>query len=274
MNSKLKVILVIIMLSILAALLSGCFLRNTFGNVVFVDSISDHVDLLINAAFTNATVAICRSEEYGFYTCKYFIGGVEATSTFYLMSEFGFFGILIDPVVLQVPEGATDILATYDDGSGLQPLLQKTVTSFNVQPGVQVTAEAGHKFLILELPPSATSTLPIDDPVNGDEFDFNISYKLSVPKSQASDPVLVKAMLTGKVVVNEHTYYVPIYPCVTDFASVPALEIPQSENLVNLETALGDLINQSGDMTCFHKEYDFSSPPPPPAKLYLPLVLK
>lgn len=273
MNSKLKVILVIIMLSILAALLSGCFLRNTYGNVVYVDSISDYVDLILNAVFTNATVAVCRTEDVG-YDCRYFIGGIQATSTFYLLSEFGLFGVMIDPVILQVPEGATDILATYDDGSGMQPLVQITRTSFNAQPGVQVTAEAGHKFLILELPPSATSTLPIDDPVNGAAFDFNISYKLTVPKSQASDPVFVKAMLTGKVVVNEHIYYVPLYPCVTDFASVPALEIPQSENLVNLEPALGDLINQSGDMTCFHKVYDFSSAPPPPVKLQLPLVLK
>ena len=45
-----------------------------------------------------------------FYGCTYIITGADGlpigiTSTFELVSEYGFFGLLIDPLILQVPAG-------------------------------------------------------------------------------------------------------------------------------------------------------------------------
>lgn len=43
--------------------------------------------------------------------------------------------------------------------------------------------------------------------------------------SGSLEPVSSKMMLAGKVTINQHDYYVPLVPCVTNFASVPGLNV-------------------------------------------------
>lgn len=260
----------ILLIGITASLLSGCVLRSLWGNVIAVEDISDHVDEIITAVFTNATVAVCRSEPEGLFSCRYFVDGQQVTSTVYLLSEYGLAGVLIDPLILQVPADVTDITATYDDGSGSKPLVGRYVESFKVTPDTTVTAETGQTFLILELPPSATASLPSGDPQNGPQYDLSLQFKRVKPISAPVEPIMVKMMLTGKVVINEHVFYVPILPCVTDFADIPALEIPQSDNPVDLVSAVGNLIATGSSVTCNHKGYFFNNVPSPPSKVFLP----
>jgi hypothetical protein len=63
-------------------------------------------------------------------------------------------------------------------------------------------------------------------------------------------------------------------PCVTDFASIPSVEIPLSTAPVNLQPALGDLIGLGGDVVCDHKAYYFDNVPPPPDKIFLPVAIR
>jgi hypothetical protein len=101
-----------------------------------------------------------------------------------------------------------------------------------------------------------------------------LTFTRTQPIGVPIDPVLVKILLAGKVVINEHPYYVSMLPCLTDFASIPALEIPQSDIPVDLEPAIGDLIALGGNVVCDHHAYYFDNVPPPPLKIYLPVIIR
>jgi len=81
-------------------------------------------------------------------------------------------------------------------------------------------------------------------------------------------------MFTGKVVVQGFTYYVPLLPCVTDFADVPAFELPLASTPADLKPAFHNIL-QAGNLGCFHKGYIFTAPPPYTLdnSLFLPFVL-
>jgi uncharacterized repeat protein (TIGR01451 family) len=237
MKSTRQKLLLLGLVGILAFTLSGCFLRSVVGHV-FVESISEEVDLNIAAFKANATTAICRERNLGdgvtAIECTYYFTGEglfpSVTSTAELVSEFGLFGAVVDPLILQVPEGATTFQATYDDGAGPQDLLINVADSFSVQPGVSVYAEPGWKFVILEFPPGVLSTLPTGDPRDdGKEFDFDLRFQ--VPEL---DIVELKPMYTGKVEAGGEDYYIPLLPCVTDFSRIPPFELHPSEFPQNL----------------------------------------
>jgi hypothetical protein len=70
-------------------------------------------------------------------------------------------------------------------------------------------------------------------------------------------------MLAGKVQVNGQTFYLPLLPCTTDFAKVPALTIPAAATLQDLSSAMLALLPQLQALRCNGTVYDFSIPPPP-----------
>ncbi len=90
------------------------------------------------------------------------------------------------------------------------------------------------------------------------------------PIADPIPPVSVKVRLAGKVEINWHKYYV-LLPCVTDFSTIPALEIPQASSPVDLQPAVGALL-QGTDATCDHQAYYFNNVPPPPPASFLPVV--
>jgi hypothetical protein len=264
----------ILLVCSLSTLLTACALRSLFGNVIIVDDIENEVNEIITTVFSNSTAAVCLSTDYGFYECTYIIDGDIITSTLYLLSEFGITGVLIDPLILQLLADASVITSTYDLGSGPQPLNTTSTMSFYVTPDITVTAEADRRFIILELPASVTGSLPPGDPDHGLEIQYSLGFKRQQPISSPIEPMNIKVMLAGKVTVNENNFYLPTLPCVTDFASIPTLEIPQSDTPVNLQPAVGDLIRLGGDVVCDHKAYYFNSLPQPPLKNYLPFATR
>jgi hypothetical protein len=264
-------VLSILLSFFLAALLTGCALRSLFGNVIIVEDIENEVNEIITTVFSDSTAAVCLSTDYGFYECTYIIDGDIITSTLYLLSEFGITGVLIDPLILQVPADVSKVKALYDDGSGDKPLSVINTGHFQVMPGTAVTAEVGQKFLILELPSSVTNNLPEGNPSTAPEFSYSLSFTRTQPITSPIQPMNIKMMLAGKVTVRGHNYYVPTLPCVTDFASIPALGVPQSNTLVNLQPAVGALLQQ-GNAVCDHEGYYFDNVPPPPHLLYLPFA--
>lgn len=276
MNRVRKLSGLAILLVVMAAGLSGCFLRLTLGHVVITDDIGEKVDLVVGAVFSESTVAACYDPGFGeALQCNYVLDGEQLGSTFYLVTEFGVQGLMIDPLVVQLPEDAFDINATYDDGSGPQPAVVRVQPSFYAQADILIEAEPGHTFAILEFPPSVSAGITGSDPETGPQFDFTFGFKQYKPSDAPDEAVPLKAMFTGKVVSQGFTYYVPLLPCVTDFAQVPAFDLPVSGAAVDLKPAFHSLL-QAGVAGCNHKAYYFDAPPPVTydQTLYLPFVLR
>lgn len=274
MFTKLRFPARILLVCALPVLLTACVLRSLFGNVIIVSDIGEEVNEIIATVFSDSTAAVCLDTDYGFYECTYIIDGEIITSTLYLLGDYGITGVLIDPVILQAPQEAGEIMATYDLGDGPEPLSVAVRQSFNVTPDVIVSAETNQQFFILELPASVANTLPPGSPQNGTPITYTLSFKQVQPIADPIDPVSVKVLLAGKVTINGHHYYVPILPCVTDFAGIPAIEIPQSNTPVNLESTVGNLIRQGEDFLCDHDAYYFANVPPPPQQVFLPSIIR
>src|SRR3989337_591849 len=134
MRKRLRPILILLLVCVLSTLLTACALRSLFGNVIIVEDIEEEVNEIITTVFSDSTAAVCLSTDYGFYECTYIIDGDIITSTLYLLSEYGITGVLIDPVILQVPEDVTVVTATYDGGSGSKPLSKRITHSFQITP--------------------------------------------------------------------------------------------------------------------------------------------
>lgn len=269
MRPILKHLLVGSLLCAMAVFTSGCLLR--------ILIIGGGLTGGEGRVFSNSQgdIALCDEEtlkEDGstVVNCRYAIAGVDGedpvmfiTSTVELLSDFGFLGVMIDPVILQVPQAVTNFTGTYDDGGGAgpQPLVITTMNAFPVQPGVDVSAESGNKFIIVELPDSVAATLPTGGSQNGAPFNF--AFAFDAPGFTSID---VKAMFTGKVVVNGQTFYAPLLPCVTDFASIPSVAIPTTTGDVDLLPAIVTLLEQlaqGGDNPgCNSQVYNFTPPTP------------
>ncbi|CAG0927908.1 hypothetical protein TFLX_00689 [Thermoflexales bacterium] len=263
------------LLSLAALLLTGCFLHGLFGNTIIVDNLGDEITEIVNAIIGNSTVAVCRSPDAPRYDCTYIVDGEEISSTVYLVSEFGLAGVLIDPVILQVPANVISVTATFTPAGGSgQPAITSMRQTFEMQPYKPITAEVGTQFLIMDFPDSVASTITATNPISGLHFDFALSFAQRQPISQTVEPVSVKAMLTAKVVSRGHTYYAPLFPCVTSFADIPSLTLPLTETLVNLQTSIGDVIRQGGVLPCNNKVYNYVNTPPPDRLIFLPLILR
>jgi hypothetical protein len=241
---------------LVAALASGgCFLRLLFGSVAQRDSDFGIVFIAtIGGTFgptatcdidrTDGTLVDCTYSFVDFASDLSFV----STSSAELIEEFGVLGLFIDPLIVQVPVGASNFVGTISDGSGPQAIPITEVASFEAQAGTTVFPEAGHKFVILDLPASLLAALA-SSPLAG-PFTFQLEFQ--VPSLAAVD---VKAMFTGKVEVGGHTYYPPMLPCTTDFASVPTIQIPVSGTPVNLLTPLIGTLRQN-DPGCTGQVYD------------------
>lgn len=279
---KIRSLLSAVLLSLTALLLTGCFLRSMFGRVVVVEDFSTEINEIITAIFGDASVAVCSvpsvpgvSSAVGF-NCTYIIDGEELSSTVSLVSEFGLEGVLLDPVILQVPDNVISITATFTPtgGSG-QPAVTLVRQTFEMLPFKPITAEVGTKFLIMDFPDSVAAMITTTNPIGGPHFDFALSFAQQQPISQTIEPVNVKAMLTAKVVSRGHVYYAPLFPCVTSFADIPSMTIPVTDTLANLKVEVGDLIRLGSVLPCNHKVYDYTNTPPPPQfRVYLPIILR
>ena len=178
-------------------------------------------------------------------------GETDSTSTVDLISEFGIFGIIVDPVIVQVPENATLATATVDDGTGPQDLVFTETQSFKVTPGVQSTAEPGQKFWIFDLPPAIEAALPTRP--NFQDFDFNLDYNLP---PGATLPLTIKAIFAGRVEVGGETFYFPLLPCTSDFSQIPAFQINSVMNIFDL---LFFAFNNPNLVGCDNQVYDFTA---------------
>ena len=249
-----RTVLSLLLAVVSASTLSGCLLRFLTGQVQSFEE-------LIDGSFTaGANLSYCEEEEgevpgSTFVSCTYYISEGGTTSTADLLRDQGVFGVVIDPLILQLPTASGGVSGTWDDGDGQgpRPLLVSAATSFLAAPGRTVTAEPGQIFWIIDLPDSATANLPMGQPFSGPQFDFTLN--LNTAPAASFD---VKAMLTGRIEVAGETYFMPMLPCTTDFAQVPTISIPVPTNGSIFHLVQAALI-QAGQVSCTGQVYDFRS---------------
>lgn len=241
---------------------SACFLRLALTRVD-VTTIGDEVTQVLNAVFGNVTVAVCADLRGTFpdttVDCTYVFGDPDefptVVSTAELIHDFGLFGVIIDPVILQVPLDVTDVSGTFaKTGEASRPLVISAVSSFFAGPGVEVMPEPGRKFIIVDFPADALSAL-----TGSNTFDFTLQLSRSLPASPPPPSTIsLKAMLTGKVEAGSQTFYLPLFPCVTDFSVIPALNIPVNATQTSILPQLVTLVGRNANLACHNPTYDFT----------------
>ena len=240
----------LVCIAILLSLTSGCFFRSLVGYVDGRGGVSLSGNVVVS--FCNFDIDLPT-----FYGCNYTIRDngvpIEITSTFELVTNLGIFGALIDPMIFQLPANATNLRGTYNNAGADQPLLISLTNSFFVRPDLIITPEPGTQFAVLELPDSVIQAI---DP-NGEGFDFTLQF--DVPPDQAKT-LSVKPMLTARVDRLGGRFYLPVFPCVTDFAQIPEVQIPVDSFFQDLRVPAAAIINQAGDLACDSVVYDFTGP--------------
>ncbi len=251
-------------------ILSGCFIRTMIGGVGTLPS-----DRLIVTFGTDSNFAFCVRQELEdssgtVFDCQYwFIDRsdseeglvIEVVSTFELISEFGLFGVLIDPLILQVPENVSNYSGNLRRSAGDNPvpLVITQTDSFNVDSTTTVDAETGNTFLIVEIPDELIPELGLEegDARIGPAFFLELEFEL-----EGTPPVEVKPMASVRVDIGDDRYYVPTVPCVTDFANVPTIQIPEGTN-VDLGPQMLDAFFEAlraDNLVCDGNQYSFDPP--------------
>ncbi len=153
---------------------------------------------------------------------------------------------LYDPLIVQVPASMSNFAGSIAVGPpGITPgtPLQITagLTSVPIDATTDLVAEAGTQLVIIDF----------QAPQNAPFGQYTLTFQFSGTATS------IKLLFAGKVgvgVAEEKAgppYYLPIYPCVTSFANVPAIPIP----LVSLTQLLPIIATTQG---CVGKIYDLT----------------
>jgi hypothetical protein len=169
-----------------------------------------------------------------------------------------------DPIILQVPADASVDIATFQVGTASRPLVVTVAPSFETGPGSTVLAEPGKTFLIVELPADVIENIGTTDPAEGPEFSFTLQYTSGDIAASS-----FKAMMSLKVVEEDHSYYLPLLPCVADFSQIPATDLPGSLTPTSLLPALASLLKATSGRPCQGQLYDLRTIPAG-GKVFLP----
>ena len=97
-----------------------------------------------------------------------------------LISEFGLFGVLIDPIIVQVPANATVVSATYSGVAGSGALEVTNVTGgLRADATTRINPEPGQRLVVLDFPTPS----PL---IAGQTYDFSLD--LSLPGQRDAGP--------------------------------------------------------------------------------------
>lgn len=180
--------------------------------------------------------------------CSLGFGNVAYTSiftmVFFLIANLeAAEGSMMDPVVVQVPAGATGFRGTYTDGAGASGALAITagLTQLPIDANSSLVAEAGMQLVLIDFP-SPFATAP-------GAYRYTFDYDGGTNS--------IKAITVGVLQANGRTYYPPISSCITSFAEVPPIAIPESATPVDVAPqSLGTPI------PCAEKTYSFPAAAP------------
>ena len=144
--------------------------------------------------------------------------------------------------ILETPEGASDFVATYDNGRGTggRVLVTSGLAALPVDSRTSLVAEPGMQLVLLELPGDAGADT------------YSVTLTMSVASPQ------LKVLSATKVTATGSTYFAPLLPCAGGFESVPSL--PIAANAITSTIDLAAVASAYGG--CPAKVYIYTSVPP------------
>jgi hypothetical protein len=201
------------------AALGGCVAPELRSLMVQVNEQVRSVTLRATATHADCSIT-ARSGAHLRHECDYTLGGrLKRASVF--IQDTATVGLLVDPVILQLPEQATNVSGIYSDGPTNGTLrVMPVVGDLHADLTRKIIPEPGHKLYIIEFPTPAP-------PLDGRLYTFGLVF--AVPNLSS---VRIKALFAAKATVNATTYYAPLFPCATTFASIPALTLRESSDFV------------------------------------------
>ncbi|MEZ5359817.1 MAG: hypothetical protein R3F48_13440 [Candidatus Zixiibacteriota bacterium] len=141
-----------------------------------------------------------------------------------------------DPLLMQFPVDAANFAGTYSGSSSGNLIIDETLTSLPISNSELIIAQPGYKLVLVQFP---------DDIPDG-TYESDISFDLD-----SSRPIMVKALLTGKMECDEQTIYPPMVPCVSDFSEISPNIIPVSDTLVEVRPEMAGFIDDCESLvTC------------------------
>jgi hypothetical protein len=149
---------------------------------------------------------------------------------------------LYDPLIVQVPASMSNFAGSIAVGPpGIAPNTPISIisglTSVPIDASTNLVAEPGMQLVILDF----------QAPNNAPFGTYTLKFQFSGTTNS------IKVVFAAKIKAgNLQDYYVPIYPCVTDFASVLPISLP----LTNLAGLIPIVLSAQG---CNGKSYDFGN---------------
>ncbi len=230
----------IVIVSATTLALSGCLISNMSGGTVGGLTTVQATVTLLNPSPCVVDVAAVTT------TCSPVIQvappGAGTLSFPFVIKLLGYASplTLYDPLIVQVPASMSSFAGSIAVGPpGVAPDTPLSIisglTSVPIDASTNLVAEPGMQLVIIDF------LVPSGAPVG--------TYTLKLQFSGTTSSI--KVMFAGKITKGAQTYYVPIYPCVTNFADVPAIALP----VTNLAALIASLVSVPG---CTGKVYDFS----------------
>lgn len=184
-------------------------------------------------------------------SCGYNFQGVGVVTRAVLLfaGEESFLSLIIDPVVVQFPQEAANFTGTFTGPASGNLNIQAGLQTIPVDIDTNMQAEPGTQLVIIDFPDPPP-------PIPGD-YDFEVSFETPISLQN----VTVKAIITGKLEAGGQTFYPPLFPCTSDFASLPSIALP-----FEVDFTQPDISAYLSLDACDDEEYDYSGlgPPPPP----------
>lgn len=207
-----------------AFILGGCIVPELRSLVVRPAPGLTSVSLRASATHSECEIT-ARSGSHLRHDCDYTLGGSAKLARVFLQ-DTATVAPLVDPVILQVPETASSFSGIYSYGSGSGTLaITEVVGELDADLTRKIVPEAGHKLLVIDFP----SPSP---PLDGRSYNFALVFPMN---DAGTAPVRLKALFAAKVNANGKTYYPPLFPCATTFASVPAVLLPTSTDYIQVD---------------------------------------
>jgi len=192
--------------------LGSCFWGDQLTVTVSEGTMQDSVSISIGGV----NIGGCGTFSAGLYICV-FEENYESSPQILSEPQLLFRLALLDPLVLQLPEDVSNVQGSYlhnDTGTSGSLLVSGPRSSINIDVDRSLAAEPGKRLFVIGLPDGAPTT---------GNFSFNLNFDIP----HGTNSLEVKPIITGQVELTDGSlFYPPLLPCVTDMASVPALDVP------------------------------------------------